>query len=139
MLPTASTDPNKAKTNPAMFMDTGLDRLLDLCLELGSDPKKAVFTVAGGASTKSGTADFFQIGQRNIVAMRKNFWRRGIFIKGEDVGGTRWRTQILNIATGEVQIRDDTGLKSLYTPTPTMTIKLQPVPALDHGDLETVE
>jgi chemotaxis protein CheD len=51
--------------------------------------------------------DSFQIGKRNIVALKKLFWKNGVLIKGEDVGGSKSRTVTLNVASGEVRIKSN--------------------------------
>ena len=49
--------------------------------------------------------DFFQIGRKNLILLRKLFWKNGFLITAEDVEGTDSRTMFLDIASGEVMLR----------------------------------
>lgn len=106
MLPLSSIDPAKAADNPSMFVDTGLPRLFLESYKLGAQKKRMILKVAGGARTHgSEDEDYFQIGKRNVVMMRKLLWKNGVLIKAEDVGGLVSRTMTLDVATGEVKLR----------------------------------
>ena len=50
-----------------------------------------IVKVAGGASILDDT-NYFRIGQKNITAMRKIFWRNNVLIDGEDTGENFNRT-----------------------------------------------
>lgn len=106
MLPTSTTDQNKAQTHPFMFVDTGVPRLFIESYKLGAKKERLIIKVAGGACVnKSEADDHFQIGKRNILMLRKLLWKNGVMIKAEDVGGHTARTMSLAIADGEVLIR----------------------------------
>jgi chemotaxis protein CheD len=94
-----------------MFVDTGLPRLFEACLRAGAAKNRLIITVAGGAAMKSngGGEDFFQIGKRNIVMLRKTLWSEGIMLKASDVGGGAARTLTIEIGTGEVVTRTGTA------------------------------
>jgi len=79
MLPESSLDANKAKMNPAMFADTGIPQLFKACYAYGAEKKRMIVKVAGGASILDDT-NYFRIGQKNITAMRKIFWRNNVMI-----------------------------------------------------------
>jgi chemotaxis protein CheD len=104
MLPESALDPEKAKTRPYMFADTGIPLLFKACYQLGAAKERMVAKVAGGSQIMdpSGT---FNIGKRNYAALRKMFWRNNVLIGAEDVGGTSNRTMWLNIATGEISLK----------------------------------
>ncbi|OFZ82016.1 MAG: chemotaxis protein CheD, partial [Bdellovibrionales bacterium RIFOXYD1_FULL_53_11] len=99
MLPSSSSDPAKAETNPAMFVDTGMVSLLGEMLRAGADKSRILCKVAGGGSPVD-DAGMFKIGERNFAVLRKFLWKNGIMIKGQDVGGREPRTVILDIGTG---------------------------------------
>ena len=62
--------------------------------------------VAGGASChEDGQEDSFQIGKRNILMLRKLFWKNGIIIQAEHVGGHMARTMSLEIGAGAVILK----------------------------------
>ena len=106
MLPVSTIDPEKAAANPWMFVDTGVPRLFLECYKVGAQKQRLIVKVAGGASVgpSQDRGDFFQIGKRNLVVLRKLLWKNGVLLKAEDVGGTCSRTMSLDIGTGEVLI-----------------------------------
>jgi chemotaxis protein CheD len=108
MLPDSSLDPNKAKTTPAMFADTGIPLLFKSCYRLGAEKKRMIVKVAGGANILD-SANRFRIGQKNITALRKIFWKNNVLIDGEDVGDDNHRTIQLGIATGVVTVKSANG------------------------------
>ncbi len=106
MLPDSAIDPVKAQQNPWMFVDTGFPKMLDECLAAGARNDRLILKVAGGACAHGNAEeDYFQIGKRNFVMLRKILWERGILIKAHDVGGSVSRTMSLEIGNGEVQLR----------------------------------
>jgi chemotaxis protein CheD len=108
MLPDSKLDSVKAIENPEMFADTGIPLLFKSCYELGADKKRIVIKAAGGASILDDT-NFFRIGQKNIMAMRKIFWKNNVMIEKEDTGSNYNRTLRLEISTGKVFIRSSGG------------------------------
>ncbi|PKN75518.1 MAG: chemotaxis protein CheD [Deltaproteobacteria bacterium HGW-Deltaproteobacteria-10] len=108
MLPESSLDQNKAKENPEMFADTGIPLLFKSCYKLGADKKRMIVKAAGGASILDDT-NFFRIGQKNIMAMRKIFWKNNVMIDKEDTGLNYNRTVRLEISTGKVLVRGSGG------------------------------
>lgn len=67
--------------------------------------------VAGGAAM--GGPDLFEIGNRNVTALRKIFWKNGVLIAAEDVGGSSSRTVSIEVATGLVTVRTPEGARNL--------------------------
>ncbi len=108
MLPESSLSPDKAKANPAMFADTGIPKMFRAAYDLGASKKRMVVKVAGGASLLDDNGTF-NIGKRNHIKLRKIFWKNGILIDKEDVGGSISRTLRLDVATGRVTIKNRTG------------------------------
>jgi chemotaxis protein CheD len=104
MLPDSTLDAGKAKDTPAMFADTGIPLLFKSCYKLGADKKRMVVRVAGGASILD-ASNFFRIGQKNIMAMRKIFWNNNVLIDAEDTGKNFNRTVRIELATGKVSIK----------------------------------
>ena len=104
MLPESSLDMRKAGENPAMFADTGIPLLFKTCYEFGAKKKRMIVKVAGGASILD-DANFFRIGQKNITAMKKLFWKNDVLIEGEDTGKNCNRTISMHISTGKVLVR----------------------------------
>ncbi len=108
MLPESAISPDKAKSNPAMFCDTGVPRLFRAAYELGASKQRLVVKVAGGSQLldENGT---FNIGKRNYLALRKIFWKNGIMIQSEDVGGSISRTMRVENDSGTVTIKTRGG------------------------------
>lgn len=104
MLPESALNPEKARSNPAMFADTGIPALFKAAYRLGAEKRRMIVRVAGGACMmdEQGT---FNIGKRNYVMLRKLFWKNGVLIDAEDVGGALSRTLRLEIATGRTVLR----------------------------------
>lgn len=107
MLPASSTDPARAAQSPAMFVDTGVPPLFKECYRLGAVKERLVVRVAGGAHQAECEADdLFQIGKRNLLALRKLLWRNNVIVRAEAVGGARVsRTLYLDAATGALRVR----------------------------------
>lgn len=112
MLPNASTSPEKAREKPAMFGDTGVPLLFESMYALGSSKKDLTVKVVGGAKICD-EKGVFDIGRRNHVIVRQMFWKNGVVVAAEDVGGDSSRTARLEVATGRVTIRTSGGDRTL--------------------------
>ena len=103
MLPLSAGDPGKAAVRPFMFVDTGVPRLFIECYKAGARKQRIVVKAAGGACRLNGEReDYFEIGKRNFIILRKILWKNGLLLKAHDVGGHNSRTISLSIGTGEV-------------------------------------
>ena len=111
-LPTSKMDPDKAKKQPLMFADTGLEFLLKKLQILGVAKKSLKIKIAGAAQMMN-DAGTFNIGKRNYTAMRQLLWKNGMFIDAEDVGGKSARNLSLNIDDGNVQVKSQGVTKQL--------------------------
>jgi chemotaxis protein CheD len=47
----------------------------------------------------------FNIGKKNLLAMRKIFWKAGVLVRKEEIGGVASRTVKIEVATGKVMLR----------------------------------
>lgn len=104
MLPDSSINAEKAQSNPSMFVDTGVPHFFRQLYQHGASKERLIVKVAGGAAVKSGGEDRFNIGKRNYTMLKKLFWKNGILIAAEDVGGSSPRTMYMEIASGRVWI-----------------------------------
>ena len=102
MMPLSSTNPDKAKTNPCMFVDTGIPAFFREAYAAGAQKSRLVVTVAGGANVQNVGNDSFAIGKRNYTILKKILWKNGVMIAAEDVGGSHARTMYLEIGSGRV-------------------------------------
>lgn len=114
MLPESTIDQSVAQSNPLKFVDTGLPRLFIECYKAGARKERLIVKVAGGASSKKDAEDdYFQIGKRNFLMLKKMLWKNGVLLKAQDVGGNHPRTMSLTIGSGEVSIKTNEGVSSL--------------------------
>lgn len=102
-LPHASINPARALERPGYFADTGLPLLLQQMIQFGCLPRgQGMFVkLAGGASVMS-INDTFNIGRRNVAAVRSILQGYGLKVIAEDVEGTISRTVSALASTGEV-------------------------------------
>jgi len=100
MLPQSSINPDKARANPYMFVDTGVPAFFHRLYDAGAVKRRCVIAVAGGSNVNGGDGDRFAIGKRNYLVLRKMLWKNGLLIKTEDVGGSIARTMYLEIGSG---------------------------------------
>jgi chemotaxis protein CheD len=112
MLPESKISPEKARTQPAMFADSGLPLLLRALVGLKADPRRLRLFLAGGASVLNG-ADPFKIGERNIVAIRAWLSTQGLRPQAEELSGTINRTVGIEVATGAVTMKTPHGTSTL--------------------------
>jgi chemotaxis protein CheD len=103
MLPLSDTSPEKAKLRPAMFADLGIPLLFHGLYALGCDKKNLIVKVAGGGTIHDESGRF-AIGQRNYTVLRKMFWKTGVVITAEDVGGAKSRTVRLAVNSGRCTV-----------------------------------
>lgn len=104
MLPASTAAPEKALLKPAMFADTGIPLLFETMYSHGCVKSELIVKVVGGSKLYDDQGTF-DIGKRNYTMMRKMFWRVGVAIAAEDVGGSKSRTVRLDVGTGAVTIR----------------------------------
>jgi len=104
MLPESNIDPERAKQRPFVYADTGIPTLFQNAYKLGAVKSRLIVMAAGGAQMcdPNGT---FNIGKRNHLAMRKIFWKAGVIVHREEVGGVTSRTIRIDVDTGRVDLR----------------------------------
>jgi chemotaxis protein CheD len=105
MLPDSTLDSVKAKRNPCMFADTGIPYLFKSVYQLGGNKRRMKVVVAGGAHVNN-REDFFNIGKRNFMAVRKIFWKNNVITNYHYVGGNSNRTLKIFIKDGHILIKD---------------------------------
>ena len=101
-LPESSINWKRAVERPGMFADTGIPKLLDEIKKFGYDGKgRLIVKLAGGASIMD-TNNTFNIGKRNVLAIRKILWRFRLGAIAEDVRGNISRSVSIDMNTGKV-------------------------------------
>ncbi len=121
LLPDSSIDPAKAARNPYMFADTGIPALFHLAYGLGAKKSRLRVTVAGGAQVLA--SEFFNIGKRNQLAMKKILWRAGVLIHHEETGGEQSRTIRMDARSGKTFIKLGGGTEREMGCSPTAPLK----------------
>lgn len=106
MLPLSTTELEKAKTRPFMYVDYGMVLFLQKIFGMGARKERCIVKVAGGSQVLD-TNDIFRIGQRNFTVLRKILWKNGMMLKSEDVGGALSRTLRLELDTGRVTVKSN--------------------------------
>ena len=102
MMPSSQINAEKAKTNPYMFVDTGVPAFFREVYTAGAAKNRLTVKVAGGANVQNNGSDSFAIGKRNYLTLKKIFWKNGVLIDAEDVGGCHARTMYLDVGSGRV-------------------------------------
>ncbi|WP_321533204.1 chemotaxis protein CheD [uncultured Desulfuromonas sp.] len=102
-LPESKINPEKVKTRPGYFADTGIPALLKQMADMGCDPRGRGFIVklAGGAKIMDPN-NTFNIGKRNALAIKKVLWKYALGPVAEDLGSTYSRTVSVLVSSGEV-------------------------------------
>jgi chemotaxis protein CheD len=104
MLPDSTIDPQKAMQNPWMFADSGIPLFFKEAYQLGAEKKRLNVKVVGGAQILD-DSNFFNIGKRNYMTLRKIFWANNVLIRAEQVGGNVNRTLSLELSSGKVWVK----------------------------------
>jgi chemotaxis protein CheD len=103
LLPDASLNRSRAQKTPALFADTGIPALLQALMGAGGEPSRLQVTVAGGACGLDQKGPF-DIGQRNLLALRRILQANQIPIQHEEVGGQFYRGLRLDLHSGRCRI-----------------------------------
>jgi len=104
-LPESEIAPEKAAAKPGYFADTGVPFLVEELRRIGGTRNGTNFIVklVGGASVMDPN-NTFNIGKRNLLAIKKILWSLGMGAKAEDVGGHISRSVEADVDTGRVVI-----------------------------------
>ena len=97
MLPLSKINPEKAKANPNMFVDTGVPLLFRTLYEQGCQKSRMVVK-AVGCGNPLGKNEMFKIGERNFTVLKKLLWKNNVLLANQDVGGTASRTVYFDIS-----------------------------------------
>jgi chemotaxis protein CheD len=104
-LPDSSINEAKGRERPGYFADLGVPLLLKEMARHGSPANGRGLTVklVGGASIMDHN-DTFNIGKRNVLAIKKILWSFSMGAVAEDVGGNHSRTVSVAVNTGKVVV-----------------------------------
>ncbi len=102
-LPESSMDPARAAALPGYFADSGVPVMIEEMKRLGAVKGNVWVKLAGGATIMD-PQGFFDIGKRNILAVKRMLWRSSLGPIAEDTGGTMSRTVSVAVLDGGTSI-----------------------------------
>lgn len=103
-LPESNIKYQEGKSQPGYFANTGLPLLLrELCLGYGCDKNSLLVRLFGGAQSGYFN-DVFNIGERNLKAIKEILDCYGLVYDTDETGGNNSRTIEMDVATGTVKI-----------------------------------
>ncbi|MCB2183631.1 MAG: chemotaxis protein CheD [Desulfobulbaceae bacterium] len=102
-LSSSQINPSQAAKQPGRFADTAIPALLNLVAQRSKTRSGYIIKLAGGAQVAS-MKDTFNIGKRNILAIKKILWQMKLASVAEDLGGQISRTVTVEVNTGRVII-----------------------------------
>ena len=104
-LPESKINNVKAQEKPGYFADTGVPALIKEMGRIGckGNGKGMIVKLVGGAKIMDPN-NTFNIGKRNVLAIKKILWSLKMGVVAEDVGGSISRTVTLGVDTGRVVI-----------------------------------
>lgn len=102
-LPDSTIDTAKASRLPGYFADTGLPLMIEEMKKHGSVRASIRVKMAGGAAVMDDKG-VFDIGKRNLLAIKRILWKSSLGAIAEDTGGTISRTVSLNVGDGTTTI-----------------------------------
>ena len=101
MLPTSGMDLEKAAQSPSLFVDTGINYLVEALLQNGATHEALVVYLAGGADIPLANP-ILNLGARNCAAADIALRKLGLFVKGKAVGGSVPRSFSLKLDSGGI-------------------------------------
>lgn len=105
-LPDSAVARGNIGDRPGYFADTGIPILLQEMAKLGANSpgnKGMVVKLAGGAKVLDPN-NVFNVGKRNILAIKKILWSMGMGPVAEDLGQNFSRTVSVEVKTGRITI-----------------------------------
>jgi len=105
LLPASSLDRARAAERPGIFVDTGLTALLQAVEKLGVLRERCVVCAAGAGQILDGGSDF-DLGGQNRAALESWLSAPGLKLRAAELEGHVNRALCLNIAHGEVMLRN---------------------------------
>jgi chemotaxis protein CheD len=108
VLPDSSLNLDRARQHPAVFADTGVPLLLDRMEQAGATRKNLQIRIVGGAQMLEGPGAL-DVGKRNQLALKKVFWKAGVMVVSEQLGGDQARTVRMEVDSGRAFVRTGSG------------------------------
>lgn len=105
MLPDSTKIIDPSQLNRMKFADTALGDMLRKMVQMGANPARIQAKIAGGAVMFATKSDQFNIGERNIIAVKKSLGALKIPIVAQDVGLDYGRTVVFHSEDFKVEIK----------------------------------
>lgn len=104
-LPDSSIDPRKKAEKPGYFADTAVPALLEAMRGAGARGElRSMYVKLVGGANVLGSNISFDIGRRNVLALKKILWQYKTGPVAEDVEGNFSRTVSVDVDTGVIEI-----------------------------------
>lgn len=105
MLPDSKAITNEAVTNRMKFADTAIVDMYKKMISMGAVSSRITAKIAGGAVMFATTSNKFNIGERNIIAVKAALAALRIPIIAQDCGSNYGRTVFFYAEDGKVEIK----------------------------------
>ena len=102
-LPDSSVNSQKVKELPGYFVDTGLPVFLQEMKNRNANRRNVWIKITGGSNIMD-KKRHFDIGKRNVLAIKKYLWKNQLGIIAEDTEGSISRTVSVSVGSGEVLV-----------------------------------
>lgn len=102
-LPDSNVNSEKAARSPGYFADTGVLQILRELRDNKARRKNISIKLIGGSNIMDEN-HHFDIGKRNVLAIKKLLWKYQLGVIAEDTGGDISRTVTVTVETGAVAI-----------------------------------
>lgn len=96
-----------SNSTASRFADRAVPMLLDEMAKLGANRRRVVAKMVGGAKMLTGPAfkNGFNIGERNVDAIKAVLQHSGVSLRAAEVGGSQGRTVTIRVGSGAVLVR----------------------------------
>jgi len=104
-LPSSSVNIEQSRIKPGYYADTGIARLLGAMDKLhGGKRGRLLVKLVGGANIMD-PDNTFDIGKRNVLAIKKILWENRLGVLVEDLGEDISRNVRVRVDTGQVSVK----------------------------------
>jgi chemotaxis protein CheD len=94
------------------YADYAVPELLSRVYSMGATRQRLRVVLVGGALLADPDA-YFQVGRKNVLAVRRHLWAHGLIPAREDVGANYWRTLHVHIGSGRILVTSPHGREEL--------------------------
>ena len=91
------------QSNPFKFADSAVPALWEKVKSEGASPENIFAKISGGAKMFSGTDSLFDIGRRNVEAVKAELQKLKIPLRADDTGGNRGRSIMFYLEDGRLE------------------------------------